>query len=419
MRFGLFVTALLHACATKAPLESAAPPSPPDVSGPFDAITVLEFAPDGTLFLGDSGTGQIHAMTPTISDNPMAEAWYNLKDIHGTIAARLGTTKAQVRIRDLAIHPQNAEAFLAVGRIVGDEYASAVVAVTQEGNVRLIDLSDGGTSVSIPGGPADGHVFYGEVPARDLTFTDLEYYDGMLYAAGLSNADFDSSLYSIPVPFEGSMVKSTVEIYHAVHDQNETRAPIRTMKVVELNGSPHLVGAYTCTPLVTIPVADLKDGAHVTGKTIAELGFGNTPGDMMLFEQAAPGQEPSPVLFLTNKNQASQVIPIATLAEAAKGEGLTTPSGLQKAALGAMDAPLTSVIDADDQSASVIAVVRRDDYTGHIELLSYPKGSYLRLSEYESEYEMPGYTYGEPQAGMKAFHNQQKTAEGHAALVKP
>ncbi|MEO0600361.1 MAG: hypothetical protein AAF211_02940 [Myxococcota bacterium] len=417
----LAVVAFLAACSTRSvspePAVAAAPV--PDVSGPFGVITAIAFAPDGTLFLGDSGTGRLHALTPEVVDNPAAESWYNLKNIHGAIASRLGTTKDNVRIRDLAIHPKNQEAYLAVGRAIDDRYASAVVVANQAGDLRILDLSDGGSSVAIPGGPADGHVFYGEVPARDLTITDLEFHDQTLYAAGLSNADFDSTLYATPVPFEGEAIKTTVEIFHGVHAQNETRAPIRTMKVVDLGGEPHLVAAYTCTPLVTIPLSDIDNGAHIVGKTVAELGYGNTPGDMMVFPVAEQGQEPVDMMLLTNKNRGAQLIPVASIAQAAEGEGITAPTGLAPVALGAMDIPLTSVIDADDQNATVIAVVRRDDYTGDVELLSYPKGSYLRLSEYQSEYEMPNYSYPESQQGIKQFHNQQKPAEGHAAYVKP
>jgi hypothetical protein len=49
-------------------------------------------------------------------------------------------------------------------------------------------------------------------------------------------------------------------------------------------GEPTLLAAYTCTPLVTIALKDLKDGAHVVGKTIGELGWGSYPVDMVTFD---------------------------------------------------------------------------------------------------------------------------------------
>ncbi len=68
-----------------------------------------------------------------------------------------------------------------------------------------------------------------------------------------------------------------MEIYHAGHNLIETRAPIRAMSFTSWGGRPYLVAAYTCTPLVTIPLDDLKDGAHIRGKTVAELGYGGVP----------------------------------------------------------------------------------------------------------------------------------------------
>ena len=40
----------------------------------------------------------------------------------------------------------------------------------------------------------------------------------------------------------------------------------------EINNQSNILAAYTCTPLVKIPVSELKAGAKVKGTTIAELG---------------------------------------------------------------------------------------------------------------------------------------------------
>jgi hypothetical protein len=48
---------------------------------------------------------------------------------------------------------------------------------------------------------------------------------------------------------------------------------------------------YACTPLVRIPVAALQNGARVRGETIGELGYGNTPLDMIDYVDAADGKE--------------------------------------------------------------------------------------------------------------------------------
>jgi hypothetical protein len=46
-----------------------------------------------------------------------------------------------------------------------------------------------------------------------------------------------------------------------------------------------VLAAYTCTPLVRIPVSDLKSGAKVKGQTIADLGAGNQPLDMVPYKK--------------------------------------------------------------------------------------------------------------------------------------
>jgi hypothetical protein len=51
----------------------------------------------------------------------------------------------------------------------------------------------------------------------------------------------------------------------------------------EINHEMNILAAYTCTPLVKIPVSELKAGAKVKGATIAELGAGNRPLDTIVY----------------------------------------------------------------------------------------------------------------------------------------
>jgi hypothetical protein len=46
-----------------------------------------------------------------------------------------------------------------------------------------------------------------------------------------------------------------------------------------------VLAAYTCTPLVRLKVSDLKDGAHVKGETLAELGRHSSPLDMVHYQK--------------------------------------------------------------------------------------------------------------------------------------
>ena len=102
-------------------------------------------------------------------------------------------------------------------------------------------------------------------------------------------------------------------MYHAVHNQQETRAPIRTMAFEEINGKPTLIAAYTCTPLVSIPVSEIKEGSHIKAKTIAELGYGNTPIDMITFTAQEMDGSYDKKLLITNKQRSASVISLKIL----------------------------------------------------------------------------------------------------------
>src|SRR5207253_3016983 len=46
-----------------------------------------------------------------------------------------------------------------------------------------------------------------------------------------------------------------------------------------------MLAAYTCSPLVKIPLRALKSGSQVTGTTVAEMGAGNSPLDMISYRK--------------------------------------------------------------------------------------------------------------------------------------
>ena len=340
------------------------------------------------------------------------------------IAALLGTTRDRIRVKDLAVHPQTKEAYIAVSRATGDTYQSTVVIVNQTGKVRVLKVPKTAARIHVSGTPAttpkNDFTFYGRVSARSLTFTDLDFHKGKLYISGLSNADFAASLWVADYPFNGKSSMTTVEIYHTTHGQQETRAPIRTMTIAELNGVDHVIAAYTCTPLATFPLSEIKDGAHINGKVIAELGYGNTPVDLLQYDATNfQTNEKYPVLALTNKNRSGQVIAIEAVAEAAKGDGLTTPKYLVKAALGAQDIPLTGLMQAAEQNDAFLVGIRRNADNGNLELVSIMKNMYLRISDFESEFDFPTFKYSKEQEKLwRSRHNAMKKSEGVGQFAK-
>ena len=135
---------------------------------------------------------------------------------------------------------------------------------------------------------------------------------------GLSNEEFSSRLIAIPFPFSsGGFDGAAIEIYHGAHGRFETKSPIRTFVTYRINNEPYMLAAYQCTPLVKLPVADLKAGAHVKGTTIAELGNRNRPLDMIVYQK--DGKD---YLLMTNSSRGVMKIPTAS---AGSAESITEP----------------------------------------------------------------------------------------------
>jgi hypothetical protein len=109
----------------------------------------------------------------------------------------------------------------------------------------------------------------------------MAFVNGSVLVAGMSNEEWSSALRSIPYPFNTAAKGTQLQIWHASHGRYETQSPVRTFVPYTLAGKQYVLAAYTCTPLVKIPMTDLRPGAQVKGVTIADLGAGNQPLDMV------------------------------------------------------------------------------------------------------------------------------------------
>jgi hypothetical protein len=139
---------------------------------------------------------------------------------------------------------------------------------------------------------------------RRDTITAIRYVNGKVLVAGLSNEEFSSSLRTIAYPFESYTKPAGIEIFHGSHGRFETNAPVRTFVPYKED----ILAAYTCTPLVRIPVSELKGGNKVKGVTIAELGAGNRPLDMIVY--AKGGKD---FILMANSSRGVMKLPAADL----------------------------------------------------------------------------------------------------------
>lgn len=247
-----------------------------------EAIGELAFDPQGILFYGDSPGASVYALdtggeAPLVSGQPL-----DVPDVRGKIAQKLGAAAEDIAIQDMAVHPVSQQPWLSLRRGEGNSASWHLVTVSSEGAIEEVDLGNVRFSryelSTAP--PADATDRRGR-SLRSSSITDLSYADGQVYVAGLSNEEFASGFRRIAFPFGGEESLTTLEIYHVSHGQYETNAPIRTFLPYSANGENYIVAGYTCTPLVLFPADNLRDGQHVRGKTVAELGNRNRPLDII------------------------------------------------------------------------------------------------------------------------------------------
>ena len=179
-----------------------------------------------------------------------------------------------MKINDLKVNPASGNVYLAVTRGTGSGQP-AIVKVSRDGSIAPLTLTDVMyAKVSLPNASEK---------QRAQSITSMAFVDGRVFVAGLSTEEFASTLWAIPYPFTEAGKGTGIQIFHGAHGRLETASPIRTFTPYKIGKEENIIASYTCTPLVKIPVAELKPGTKVKGTTIAELGNGNQPLAMISY----------------------------------------------------------------------------------------------------------------------------------------
>jgi len=276
----------------------------------------MTFGPEGLLFVGDATGGAVFAID-TGDTEPTEAGPIELEGVNTTIAGLLGVEPRDVMINDLAVNPNSGRAYLSISRGRGPDAEPAIARVDASGDVEVLDLEDVRfAKAELPAVPDPSAERRGR-SLRSQAITDLVFADNRLFVAGLSNEEFSSRLVALPYPFQPSAQSTSLEIYHGAHGRFETRSPIRTFLATKIESEPVILAAYTCTPLVKIPVADLKPGAHIRGTTLAELGNRNSPLDMVSYRK--DGRD---FILVANSNRGVMKVDANP---AASIEGITSP----------------------------------------------------------------------------------------------
>jgi hypothetical protein len=269
---GLSGTAILALCAS-----STLQPGKADLK----SAGALAFGPDNILFVGDTPAATIWALDVQDKASSKSSGSVEIKGVNEKIAALLGTAPDQILINDTAVNPVSKNIYISVSRGRGPDATAVILRVDGAGKIAEVPLDNiAHSSVKFVDPPA------ASTNGRQVeTITAIAYIDGNVVVAGLSNEEFSSTLRSIPFPFNGAVKGAGIQIYHGSHGRFETAAPVRTFIPYEIDHQKAILAAYTCTPLVKIQVSQLTPGAKVEGTTIAELGAGNRPIDMMVYEK--------------------------------------------------------------------------------------------------------------------------------------
>jgi len=353
------------------------------------SISRLAAGPENVLFVADWKSARVHAITlPPAAPKP-ADTAFNILDLEDLLSRQVGG--ARVTVEDMVVRPGTAEVYIAVS--YGAAKAPALIVVSGDQRARRVNLKAAkSTSAALRDAPTSDYKFWRDLPERSFTVTNMKWRDGELFIAGLSNQDFASTLRRIKYPFDSRQSITSVEIFHTGHNQVETRAPIRAMSFATLGGKPYLVAAYNCTPIALIALDELKDGAHIRGKTIAELGYGNTPADMISYTKTEQGKTDE-FLMLVNFQLGSSIIPVSELEAANARPGFETMVPFKETAgLNVMQAPLAGTIRLGNLDENWFILVRRGLERGTLQLVTIGKDLSFRLTDHLSEYAFQQYS---------------------------
>ena len=356
-----FVAALALALPARAEAENGMTRG----SVALKSIGALAFGPGNVLFLADSEGAAVWAVDV---GEAKATEWgrEGVQDLDEKIAALLGTSPRDVFVMDMAVHAGSGRAFISVMRGRDDAAVPALVSVGGDGKVAVVPLDDvPHGKLDIANAPAEDAKLY-SWDSRTFTVTDLEFIDGELYVTGLSNEEFASTLRRVPFPFGKQPSVTSLEIYHGAHGAFETFAPIFSFIPYAIAGRQHLLAGYLCTPLVTFPLEEVKQQKKLRGKTIAELGWGNIPTDIVAYENDGESY-----VLISNNRRGTMRIKGSDIVAANARDGITTEAG-PRTGLDYETVPLGHVAQLATLDAGRILVLNRAMENGALSLAARP-----------------------------------------------
>jgi hypothetical protein len=330
------------------------------------SIGVMAFGADGILYVADSRAGAVYAIDLGETQRDTTTSGIELKGVDERIATALGVRKDDIRVHDMVAHPATQSIYFSVTRGRGDAATPAIVRLTKrDKQFSLVPLEMiRHARVELPDAASRDTAVRWEPLPRSFTMTHLAVGDGELYVAGLSNEEFKSTLRRVPLPFGRSPVVTRVEIYHTSHNRFETASPIEALLPVTLNGRSMVMASYTCSPLVVFDRDALRGSGVVRGRTVAELGGGNRPFDMIAYKSPRDGKT---YMMIANSHRTLMRFDLADIAAA---PGMTTPVQQAYQPGGVSYLPVASygVLELDNYNSQNLIVLQRNAADGSLDL---------------------------------------------------
>jgi hypothetical protein len=333
----------------------------------FKNAGALAFGPEGILFVGDSAGAAVFAIdvgagTPSASADRVA-----VESIDQKIGALLGAPADQILINDMAVQAASQDIYFSVTRGRGADSRPALVRL-RAGKLENVPLEKVRYStVSLSDAPEPGVKTNWGAEVRSMSITDLAFVDGRVYVAGLSREQFASRLRSAVFPFQGNLTGTSVEVFHTSHNRYETNSPIETFLPLELGGKNTMLAGYGCAPVALFDRSELQSGKHVRGITVAELGGGNRPVDMIAVTKGSDR-----IVIIANSDRTLMRMNVSDLASA---KAMTTgvKQAYEAAGVPYLSIAEVGVMQLDDLNSGFIVGVQRDIRSGALNITSFPK----------------------------------------------
>ncbi len=234
-------------------LLASAQTGTPFSTGTISDFTLASNSSNVALIITNNTTGKIYAIE--LDDNKAADAAANtisapVTNFASQIAAKLGTTLAQLSIKNVEINP--------ISKAV---YVLAVN--TQNSGAAMFKVTNGGSTVE--------QVVLTNVKYSEITYStsghkinDITWGDNALYVSFNQAATLNGEVAFVKAPFtNGAAVTARATTVFKSNWANtfNTDAPLETMTYGEVAGKKRLMGITVCAPGYSFETSDITSGA--------------------------------------------------------------------------------------------------------------------------------------------------------------